>query len=165
MSKRGYNRIPTHLTENEFNEFVFPYLQNGKRGPRPKIALYKIFNYILFVIHTGCQWYKLPIDKTADGKPEISYTRIFKHFRAWLKKGCFDRMFEASVALLSKNNLLDISIVHGDGTTTAAKKGAITLDSVDINTSKETKLLLFVTETAMLLRHLSRHQGTKMNHP
>jgi transposase len=164
VSKRGYNRIPTQLTENEFNEFVFPYLQNGKRGPRPKIALYKIFNYILYVIHTGCQWYKLPIDKTDDGKPEISYTRIFKHFRAWLRKGCFDLMFEASVALLAKNNLLDISIVHGDGTTTAAKKGGITLDSVDINTSKETKLLLFVTENAMLLRHLSRHQGTKMNH-
>lgn len=165
MSKRVYKRIPTQLTENEFNEFVFPYLRNGKRGPRPKIALYKIFNYILYVIHTGCQWYKLPIDKTADGKPEISYTRIFKHFRTWLKKGCFDRMFESSVALLSKNNLLDLSIVHGDGTTTAAKKGAIILDSVDINTSKETKLLLFVTETAMLLRHLSQHQGTKMNHP
>lgn len=165
MSKRGYKRIPTQLTENEFNEFVFPYLQNGKRGPRPKIALHKIFNYILYVIHTGCQWYKLPIDKTAEGKPEISYTRIFKHFRTWLKKGCFDRMFEASVALLSKNKLLDISIVHGDGTTTAAKKGAITLGLVDINTSKETKLLLFVTETVMLLRHLLLHQGTKMNPP
>ncbi|WP_218054608.1 transposase [Legionella massiliensis] len=61
--------------------------ENGKRGPRPKIALYKIFNYILYIIHTGCQWYKLPIEKTAAGKPEISYTRVFKHFRAWLKKG------------------------------------------------------------------------------
>jgi hypothetical protein len=42
-------------------------------------------------------------------------------------------MFEASVALLAKNNLLDPSILHGDGTTTAAKKGAITLGVMGIS--------------------------------
>lgn len=165
MSNPVCNKLPTELTENEFNEFVFPYLKMGKRGPSPKIPLYKIFNYILYVIHTGCQWYKLPIEKTTDGKAEINYTRVFKHFRAWLKKGFFERMFEASVALLAKNNLLDTSILHGDGTTTAAKKGGITLGTADTNISKGIKSLPFVTETAMLLHHLSRHQATKMNHP
>ena len=57
MKKAGYKKIPTELTEKEFNEFVFLYLKIGKRGPRPKVALHKIFNYILYVIHTGCQWY------------------------------------------------------------------------------------------------------------
>lgn len=165
MSNPVSNRIPAQLTENEFNEFVFPYLKKGKRGPRPKISLHRIFNYILYVIHTGCQWYKLPIEKTAEGKPEISYTRVFKHFRAWLKKGCFECMFEASVARLANNNLLDTSILHGDGTTTAAKKGAITLGTADTNISKGIKSLPFVTETAMLLHHLSQHQAIKTNHP
>ena len=127
------NRIPTELSENEFNEFVFPHLQKGKRGPRPKIPLYKMFNYIMYLIHTGCQWYKIPIDKTPDGKPEISYSRLFKHYQAWLKKGCFERMFEASVERLAVNNLLDTSVLHGDGTTTAAKKGGITSDVMAIN--------------------------------
>jgi len=127
------NRIPTELSENEFNEFVFPHLQKGKRGPRPKIPLYKMFNYIMYLIHTGCQWYKIPIDKTSDGKPEISYSRLFKHYQAWLKKGCFERMFEASVERLAVNNLLDTSVLHGDGTTTAAKKGGITSDVMAIN--------------------------------
>jgi transposase len=131
LKKSSYKRIPTQLTEKEFNEFILPHLKQAKRGPKPKIALYKLFNYILYVIHTGCQWYKLPIEKTAEGKPEISY--VFKHFRAWLKKGCFDHLFESSVALLAKNNLLDTSILHGDGTTTAAKKGATTLGTVDIS--------------------------------
>lgn len=134
-----YNRIPTQLSEQEFNEFVFPHLSQGKRGPKPKISLYKIFNYILYVIHTGCQWYRLPIDKTGEGKPEISYTRVFKHFRAWLREGCFDRMFESSVALLAKNNLLDTRILHGDGTSTAAKKGAIILAEVVTNISRVIK--------------------------
>lgn len=164
MKRPRHKRIPTELTEKEFNEFVFPHLSQGKRGPRPKIALYKIFNYILYVIHTGCQWYKLPIKKTAEGKPEISYSRIFKHFRAWLKKGCFDRMFESSVTLLAKNNQLDTSIVHGDGTSSAAKKGATTSGEMDTRRSKGIKLLLFVTEIAMLLRHLSLQPEIEMNH-
>ena len=82
------------------------------------------FNYILYVLHTGCQWYKLPIEKTREGKPEISYTRLFKHFRTWERNGCFCLMLQATVALLSENNLLDLSVLHGDGSTTAAKKGA-----------------------------------------
>lgn len=164
MQKAGYNRIPTELTEKEFNQFVLPHLKSGKRGPRPKIALYKIFNYILYVIHTGCQWYKLPIEKMADGKPEISYTRVFKHFIAWLKKGCFEKMFESSVALLEESNLLDTSILHGDGTTTAAKKGVTTLAIVGTNTSKGIKSLPFVIETAMLLHHLLQHPAIKTNH-
>lgn len=124
MNKPVYKTIPTQLTEKQFNEFVFPHLTKGKRGPKPKIALYKIFNYILYVLHTGCQWYKLPIEKTREGKPEISYTRLFKHFRTWERNGCFCLMLQATVALLSENNLLDLSVLHGDGSTTAAKKGA-----------------------------------------
>ena len=78
-------------------------------------------------MHTGCQWYKLPIDKDQFGKPEISYSRLFRHFQHWIDNGFFDRVFEASVAKLAKESLLDTSVLHGDGTTTAAKKGAIIL--------------------------------------
>jgi len=84
-------------------------------------------------MHTGCQWYKIPIDKSPAGKPEISYSRIFKHYKSWLKKGCFERMFEGSVARLAANNLLDTTVLHGDGTTTAAKKGVIISGVMAIN--------------------------------
>ncbi len=63
MKKPRYNRIPTVLTEKEFNEFIFPALKNGRRGPRSKISYFKIFNYIMYLMHTGCQWYMIPIDK------------------------------------------------------------------------------------------------------
>ena len=84
-------------------------------------------------MHTGCQWYQLPIEKDPIGKPEISYSRLFRHFQRWIKTGFFDRVFEASVAKLAKESLLDTSILHGDGTTTAAKKGAIILAEVATN--------------------------------
>ena len=86
-----------------------------------------MFNYFLYLMHTGCQWYKLPIDKDQLGKPEISYSRLFRHFQHWIDSGFFNRVFEASVAKLAKESLLDTSVLHGDGTTTAAKKGAIIL--------------------------------------
>ncbi len=54
--------IPTSLTEEQFNEHVYPYLNTAKRGYECKIPLYKVFNYILYRLHTGCQWERLPID-------------------------------------------------------------------------------------------------------
>lgn len=54
--------IPVSLSENEFNEHINPYLSKAKRGFVCKIPLYKVFNYILYRLHTGCQWDQLPID-------------------------------------------------------------------------------------------------------
>lgn len=54
--------IPVSLTENQFNEHVLPYLSVAKRGFICRIGLYKVFNYILYRLHTGCQWDQLPID-------------------------------------------------------------------------------------------------------
>ena len=122
---RRYNKIPTALSENEFNEFVLPHLKRGTRGPSKKISLFKLFNYILKLMHTGCQWEQIPIDKNEDGKPEIHYTHIYNDFKFWVKRGCFEKIFEASVARLFKAGMLNTFIVHGDGTSTTAKKGAI----------------------------------------
>ena len=54
--------IPTSLTEKLFEEHIRPYISTAKRGFECQIPLYKVFNYILYRLHTGCQWAKLPID-------------------------------------------------------------------------------------------------------
>lgn len=120
---KKYNTIPTQLTKNQFNQFVLPFLSVGTRGPKPKLSLHKIFNYILYFIHTGIQWKKLPIEKDAQGQPEIHYTRIFHVFQRWVQDGSLDSVFINSVEELAHNNLLDCSILHGDGSITMAKKG------------------------------------------
>ena len=122
---KQYNRIPVALSEKEFNEFILPHLEKGSRGPHKKISFYKLFNYILKLMHTGCQWENIPIEKDESGDPEIHYTSIFKIFRFWVKQGCFDKIFETTVLRLFEARMLDISIMHGDGTATAAKKGEI----------------------------------------
>src|ERR1039457_1480403 len=53
---------------------------------------------------------------------EIHYTRVYRMFRYWHARGCINSIFAGSVFSLDRSNLLDISVVHGDGTTTAAKK-------------------------------------------
>ena len=41
----------------------------------------------------------------------------------WEADGCFDAIFEGTVLTLHRADLLDVSVIHGDCTTTAAKKG------------------------------------------
>ncbi len=101
---KGYQKIPVQMLEGGFNEFVLPHLTRGKSGPRSKITYFKIFNYILKLIHTGCQWENLPIEKDTSGKPEIHYTRIFKTFQRWRRDGCFNKIFVGTVGKLFKKN-------------------------------------------------------------
>lgn len=115
--------IPTSVDAREFEQFVWPYLTEGRRGPRPKVALLTLFNYILLALYLGCQWKELPIAKDRDGRPEIHYSRVYRAFRRWAADGCFEVIFANSVFELHEHGLLDTSVVHGDGTTTAAKKG------------------------------------------
>jgi transposase len=72
-----WQRIPTSLTLEQFEEFVLPHLPDGSRSPQPKLSLHAIFNYILKLLYLGCQWEELPIEKTPEGLPEIHYTRIY----------------------------------------------------------------------------------------
>ena len=39
-----WQRIPTNLTLEQFNEFVLPHLHMGSRGPQPKLYEHEIFN-------------------------------------------------------------------------------------------------------------------------
>jgi len=115
--------IPTNLTREQFEQFVLPHLSTGSRGPAPKLPAYAIFNYILQLLYMGCQWKQLPINKNEKGQPEIHYTRVYSAFRRWEAQGCFDALFTGSVLTLHQGGRLDLGVVHGDGTTTPAKKG------------------------------------------
>ncbi len=128
--------IPTQLGLGLFKQFVLPHLSVGSRGPALKLSLFKIFNYILQQLYLGCQWKQLPIDKDSEGRPEIHYTRIYSTWRRWEAGGCMDAIFAGSVMQLHQDGLLDTTVIHGDGTTTAAKKGG---DNIGFNGHKKMK--------------------------
>jgi hypothetical protein len=51
---KPWQRIPTNLTREQFEEFVLPHLHTGSRGPQPKLDLHVLFNYILKLLYLGC---------------------------------------------------------------------------------------------------------------
>ena len=114
--------IPVQLSETEFTEFVLPHLSMPKRGPRCKLGYHHVFNLILRVLYTGMQWKCLPVPKAPDGTHVIHYTTVYKVFARWSDDGSLEQAFIASVGHLSAQNQLDLSILHGDGTNTVAKK-------------------------------------------
>jgi len=115
--------IPVSVTDEQFANHILPYLSTAKRGYVSKIALVKIFNYILYRLHTGCQWAELPIapdpDNLAQG--EISWWAVYHHFRKWSRDGSLERVWQHSVQLIKDD--LDLSVLNLDGSHAVAKKG------------------------------------------
>lgn len=114
--------IPTQLTEQQFQQYIEPHLSKAKRGYVSEHPLYKIFNYILYKLYTGCQWEALPIETTIAGQPVMSYQVPYYHFRKWSNDGSFQRLVNAGI--LAVKYELNLSELHLDGSHTIAKKGA-----------------------------------------
>lgn len=123
--------LPVRVSRKDFNKYIDPYLSRSTRGPKTKISRYKIFNYILYVLHTGMQWRRL---KTYHN--EIHWSNVYRWHNKWSKDGSYQNLFETSVMTLFEKNKLDLSILHGDGSNTVAKKGAKGWDIPDTNTRK-----------------------------
>lgn len=124
-------KLPLHVGLADFRRYVDPYLSRGRRGPKPKISRFKIFNYILYVLHTGLQWNQLKTSRN-----ELHWSNVYKWHLKWSKDGSYQNLFETSVKILLEKNKLDLSILHGDGSNTAAKKGAMGLAIQDISIKK-----------------------------
>jgi len=120
-NQKKYNELPVKVFQGDFNKYILPFLSKGKRGPDPKISYFKIFNYILYVLHTGCQWERLPIRNK-----EIHWSAVYARHNRWSKDGSYENLFMHSIKQLRDNGKLDLSILHSDGSNTVAKKGAKT---------------------------------------
>ena len=115
--------IKTSVTREQFEKHILPYLSTAKRGFVSSIPLYKIFNYVLYRLHTGCQWAALAIKAKADApeQREISPDAVYYHFRKWSRDGSLERVWQHSVQAV--NSLLDLSVLNLDGSHAIAKKG------------------------------------------
>src|SRR5215470_5488091 len=137
--KSATTPIPVQLSEPEFEAFILPHLSMPKRGPKCKLGYYRVFNLILGVLYTGMQWKCLLIPKDSHGTPAIHYTTIYKVFAQWADDGSLWQAFVASVRHLAAEKHLDTRVLHGDGTTTVAKKGVMASGTRATNTSRARK--------------------------
>lgn len=115
-------KIPTELTELQFQTYVEAYLSKAKHGFVSTQPLYKIFNHILYKLYTGCPWPALPIEKAEDGQAVMSYQVPYYHFRKWSNDGSLQHLFDASI--ISVKGELNLSELNLDGSHSTAKKGA-----------------------------------------
>lgn len=91
--------IPISVTEEQFAVHISPYLSKAKRGYVSRIPLYKIFNYILYWLYTGCQWKAIPIerDSAQPTEPEISWHAVYYHHRKWSRDGSLEQIWQQSI--------------------------------------------------------------------
>ena len=141
VQKPATTPIPVQLSAPEFEAFILPHLSMPKRGPKCKLGYYRVFHLILGVLYTGMQWKCLSVPQDAQGKPAIHYTTVYKVFAKWADDGSLWRAFVASVRHLAAEKQLDLSVLHGDGTNTVAKKGAMALASRGTNTRRAIRSL------------------------
>src|SRR6202795_611931 len=143
--------IPVQLSEPEFAAFIFPHLSTPRRGPRCKLGYHCVFNLILWVLYTGMQWKCLPVPRTAAGKARIHYTTIYRVFAKWSDDGSLYQAFIASVKHLATHGHLDLSILHGDGTNTVAKKGGDGIGYSGHKHQKGEKILAIIDNNGFVL--------------
>ena len=133
--------IPTSLTEKQFDEHVRPYIRVAKRGYECQIPLYKVFNYILYRLHTGCQWHQIPIqdDPEDPRKKEISWHGVYYHFRKWSRDGSLERVWRGSIMTIKAT--LNLSELNLDGSHVIAKKGGESVAYQGRKKAKTTNIL------------------------
>ena len=129
--------------------FLFPHLSMPKRGPKCKLGSHRVFHLILWVLYTGMQWKCLPIPANTQGKPAIHDTPISKGCARWADDGALWQACMASVRHLATAQHLALHILHGDGTNTVAKKGAMASGTQGTNTRRTRKSSPSQTTTGM----------------
>src|SRR5919202_4061921 len=139
-AKPATTPIPVQLSETEFSAFLLPHLSLPKRGPKCKLGYDRVFNLLLWGLYTGMQWKCLPMPHDTNGTPAIHYTTVYQVFARWADEGSLWQAFGASVRHLAAEKHLDLSVLHGDGTNTVAKKGAMGLGSRGTNPRKGRRL-------------------------
>ena len=131
--------LPVQRAAPEFTAFLLPHLAMPQRGPKCNLGYYRVFHLILWVLYTGMQWQCLPVPTDPDGKPVLHDTTVYKVFATWADDGSLWQAFLASVRHLAAEQQLAPSVLHGDGTTTVATKGAMGLASRATNTRRATR--------------------------
>src|SRR3954452_18686594 len=84
----------------------------------------------------------------------IHDTTIYKLFAKWSDDGSLDQAFIASVRHLAEHHHLDLSVLHGDGSNTVAKKGGDGIGYSGHKHQKGEKVLAIVENNGFVLAPL-----------
>ena len=85
---RDHLRYPSDMTDEEWAE-VAPLIPPARRGGRTRsVNMREVFNGLLYVLSTGCQWRAIPKDLPPRGT-------IYDYFTLWQANGTLGRIHSA----------------------------------------------------------------------
>jgi transposase len=116
--------IPESVTPEQFEQHILPYLRTAKRGYVSKTPLCGIFNLLLYRLHTGCQWDRLPVSANASEREcrgEPSWQAVYDHWSTWSADGSLERVWQHSIVSIQAD--LELRQLNLDGSHAVAKKG------------------------------------------
>ena len=108
-----HKQYPTNVTQAQWHRLI-PLLpkrkwRKGSRG-RPPVNVRQVFNGILYLTKTGCQWRMLPHTFGC-------WQTVYGYFNQWQKQGVFERVHRHSRG--EKENGRDVSLTHQQAVLTA----------------------------------------------
>ncbi len=69
-------KYPSDITKEQFNK-IAPILEKARKKTRPrKLDLHDVFNGLMYIVTSGCQWRMLP-------KEYPDYRSVHAYFRIW----------------------------------------------------------------------------------
>ena len=103
------------------------------------------------MLHTGCQWYQLPIVAEPDNpdKKEISHDAVYYHFSKWSRDGSLQKVWEHSVMTITP--ALNLSEIILDGSHVIAKKGGEAVAYQGRKKAKTTNILPMTDATGFIV--------------
>ena len=67
---------PSDISRTQFNK-IAPLLEGARKKTKPRtLDLYEVFNGLLYVVRTGCQWRALPKDYP-------KWRSVHQYFQIW----------------------------------------------------------------------------------
>ncbi len=135
MNRKPY---PSDLTDKEWAE-IEPIIYEDvyrKAGSKGKYSRKEMFNAILYVLRTGCQWTDIPHDFPP-------WKTVYSQFLRWRDKNIFQKintkLNRRLRTLLGKNADSSIGIVDSQSIKTTEKKGSVGLMEVkELKVGKDT---------------------------
>lgn len=108
------------LTDEQWEKVkpLLPEPKVGRKGGRPWADNRKVFEGILWILHTGAPWSELP-------KAYPSASTCWRRLRDWEEEDIWVQAWRAFLAELDERGQLDWSESFADGSFAPAKKGAL----------------------------------------
>jgi len=107
--KKATYTLPDFITQDNFSNYILPYLTVGSRGPKPYMESHTIVNAIFKVLSSGGSW-KILDGFELDGV-KLKSSTIYYHYVQWVNDGCFQTMFEETLKVFLCNNMRDTLII------------------------------------------------------